>query len=281
MQDEQSKVTLRQMLSRFVKFCMWAAASVYCALTIVALEIIKNPEWHAPLMRFLERTWLRFTADRIGSTSPGFVNSILLVVVVFFVGAFLYGLLRGLSAMRDHMVETVLGGIVVFVTSLLLVYGTQFIWEIAKSGYAEHEQLVVIAGAPKPTCPTCPTCTASTCKVTPKKAALEARHLATDIYDFVGKTKRYTPPLIQGGPPDADYLRKSTEAIAIYNLTESIDFYKRFSCPVANVSASAREYGIDDSSLLVHMNDLAQTPLLARQVADDINAIADKLVKIR
>ena len=144
---------------KFLKFCCVAIASVYLAATIVFIKVLHHPAWHEHLVRFMWRTWDGFVALHIGSTSPGFLNSIvetILCIVLGFVGLIFFQ--GGWSAVRSRIIETVAMGIVVSATALILVYGTQFAWEVVKSGYSDHETLVAKANAPKPVCPTCPLC---------------------------------------------------------------------------------------------------------------------------
>lgn len=44
--------------------------------------------------------------------------------------------------MKEHIIETVAGGLVVLATALLLVYGSKFAWEVVKSDYNDHQELV-------------------------------------------------------------------------------------------------------------------------------------------
>ena len=50
--------------------------------------------------------------------------------------------MRGVAAMKEHIIETVAGGLVVLATALLLVYGSKFAWEVVKSDYNDHQELV-------------------------------------------------------------------------------------------------------------------------------------------
>ena len=44
--------------------------------------------------------------------------------------------------MKEHIIETVAGGLVVLATALLLVYGSKFAGEVVKSDYNDHQELV-------------------------------------------------------------------------------------------------------------------------------------------
>ena len=44
--------------------------------------------------------------------------------------------------MKEHIVETVAGELVVSATALLLAYGSKFAWDVVKSDYNDHHELV-------------------------------------------------------------------------------------------------------------------------------------------
>ena len=48
----------------------------------------------------------------------------------------------GVAAMKEHIVETVAGELVVSATALLLAYGSKFAWDVVKSDYNDHHELV-------------------------------------------------------------------------------------------------------------------------------------------
>jgi hypothetical protein len=48
----------------------------------------------------------------------------------------------GVAAMKEHIVETVAGELVVSATALLLAYGSKFAWDLVKSDYNDHHELV-------------------------------------------------------------------------------------------------------------------------------------------
>lgn len=141
--DDQSKPpdSFWRMVVKFLKFCALALALLYVAATVVVVAVLRHPIWHEHLLRFIRRTWLGFVAEQIGSTSPGFINSIIAAVVGLILAAIGIAFLQGLTAMRKHIVETLAMGIVGLATVLLLVYGTQFAWEVAKDGYSDHQGL--------------------------------------------------------------------------------------------------------------------------------------------
>jgi hypothetical protein len=148
----------RQVFVKFLKFVSLAIAALYVAATVVVVLVLRQPIWHQHLLPFIGQTWAVFVAEKIGSTSPGFLNSIVVSVVGFILTFIAIGCFQGRAAMSKHLIETIAMGLVGLATVLLLVYGTQFAWEIAKAGYADHEQLTARANALKTTCPTCPDC---------------------------------------------------------------------------------------------------------------------------
>jgi hypothetical protein len=143
---------------RFVGFCFLAVALLYMAATVVVVMVLRHSLWHQHLLRFIYRVWLLFVAEQIGSTSPGFVNSLTAAIVGIVLTAIGIVFLQGWAAMRKHLIDTAAMGVIGLATVLLLVYGTQFAWEVAKAGYADHQELAARANAPKPPCPACPTC---------------------------------------------------------------------------------------------------------------------------
>lgn len=144
MLDETSdaKDSLVSVLVKFLKFCLLSATVLYLAATVVVLLVLHHPVWHVQLLRFVYRTWGVFVAEQIGSTSPGFINSIIVAVVGFILTLIGIGLFQGRAAMRQHAIETVAMGVIGLATVLSLVYGTQFAWEVAKAGYQDHQNLV-------------------------------------------------------------------------------------------------------------------------------------------
>jgi hypothetical protein len=155
--DDPVKNFWREFL-KFLKFCFYVVQIWLCTAIIVVVKVWHHPLWHANLLRFIGRVWVKFVAEQVGSTSPGFVNSIIAVLVSLFLGGIGIWYFQGWRAMRTHLIETIAMGIVVFFTVTFLVYGTQFAWEVAKEAYGDHQTLAAIANTPKPVCPMCPTC---------------------------------------------------------------------------------------------------------------------------
>jgi|HubBroStandDraft_2_1064218.scaffolds.fasta_scaffold165169_3 hypothetical protein len=69
-----------------------------------------------------------------------------------------------MSAVKTHLIDTAAMGVVGLATVLLLVYGTQFAWEVAHAAYDDHMQLLTearqkddyIKTLEGKTCSTCP-----------------------------------------------------------------------------------------------------------------------------
>lgn len=146
------------MFLKFLKFCFFAVLLVYFAATVLVGAVLEYSVWHSHLVRFIHRAWLSFVAERVGSTSPGFVNSIVASVVGLILVVIGIGYLQGLAAMRKHVIETAGMGIVGLATVSILVYGTQFAWDIVQFVYDDHQKLAAKVAAPVPPCPTCPSC---------------------------------------------------------------------------------------------------------------------------
>lgn len=160
--DELAKPdSFLQMVIKFLKLCFFAVLLWYLATTVVVILVLRHPLWHSHLLRFIHSAWAAFVAEQMGSTSPGFINSLWAAVVGVILMALGIWYLQGLDAMKKHVIETAAMGILGLITVLVLVYGTQFIWEVAQFGYNDHESLVARLNAPKvpcPSCPSCPTC---------------------------------------------------------------------------------------------------------------------------
>jgi hypothetical protein len=123
-----------------------SGVAVILAFVVTFILVFSNHEWHDHLVRFLERAWKAFVAYN-GSTSPGFVNSILLS----FLGVLLFAIFiyfrEGMKAMTDHAWENGLLAVLALIAGIFIVYGTQFAWEVAKVGYKDHESLATQASA--------------------------------------------------------------------------------------------------------------------------------------
>ena len=130
------------MWPKFRRLLFFAITAVYVAIACVILEVLHNPEWHQHLLKFSRRVWVLFVTQDVGSTGRGFVSSIAVSLFCIVAVAVFIGYLQGWKAMSDHIAETAAMAVVGLVTVLLLVYGTQFAWEVAKYGYADHQYFV-------------------------------------------------------------------------------------------------------------------------------------------
>jgi hypothetical protein len=128
---------------RFFSLLHWVGALLYITAAATLLVIFRTQLWHYPLLRFTYRVWTSFLAS-VGSTGAGFVSPIL-VSFLSIVGTILcIGFLQGIAAMKKHFWENAAITVVVFVTVMLMVYGTQFAWQVAHIGYDEHKTLAVL-----------------------------------------------------------------------------------------------------------------------------------------
>ncbi len=135
-----------EMLPKFWRLFLLAASAIYLFTVLTFIEILRNPEWHSHLLRLMGRAWVVFVAQDVGSTGRGFINGGLEVVLGFAVVAAMTGYALGLKEFQKHLMETAIIGLFAFGTVTMLVYGTQFAWEVAKAGYQDHSNLATIAG---------------------------------------------------------------------------------------------------------------------------------------
>jgi hypothetical protein len=126
---------------KFSKLVFYSLTTVHIAVAFTAIAIYRNSKWHTHPIRFMTRVWNTFISYNVGSTSPGFFNSVLLSVLGIVIVAVYIGYLKGFTAMTEHMSETAALAIIGVVTVILLVYGTQFVWEAVAVGYQEHTNL--------------------------------------------------------------------------------------------------------------------------------------------
>ncbi len=116
-------------------------AAIFACSIAAAISILHNPEWNPHLVRLLARSWNIFVAQDVGSTGRGFLNGGLEAVFTVIVVAAMIGYLHGFAEFRKHVAETAIIALFAIPTVAALVYGTQFAWEIAKSGYQDHHDL--------------------------------------------------------------------------------------------------------------------------------------------
>jgi len=114
---------------------------VDAASLAVFIAIFGHAEWHSNLLRFTARVWHVFVTYNAGSTSPGFVSSILFSLLGVVVLAIYIAHTKGRKALKDHMIESFALAVFGIVTVVFIVYGTQFAWQVAKVGYEDHKTL--------------------------------------------------------------------------------------------------------------------------------------------
>jgi hypothetical protein len=128
------------MWRRFFKLLFYIVLSLYVIFIATFLAVLRAAEWHGDLSRFLYHVWVTFLSY-IGSTGPGFVSPIILAVLSIVLTLVAIGFLQGWAAMLRHWWETALVTGVVLVTTMLAVYGPQFIWEVVKVAREDHRAL--------------------------------------------------------------------------------------------------------------------------------------------
>ncbi len=121
----------------FLSLCIVDAAAL-----LVLILVFRQPEWHPQLVRFTDRVWRTFITYNAGSTSPGFISSILFSILGVAIVALYIAFSKGLKAMRDHVIESTAMAILGLATMAFAIYGTQFAWEVAHCGYEDHRNLV-------------------------------------------------------------------------------------------------------------------------------------------
>lgn len=139
MPSDQTNV--KTMLSKFWRLFLFAASAVYISAAVLIVAILHNPEWHQHLLRLAGRGWAVFVVQDVGSTGRGFLNGCLEAVFGIAAVAAMTGYLLGLKELQKHLMETAIIALFAFGTVTLIVYGTQFAWEVAKVGYEDHQTL--------------------------------------------------------------------------------------------------------------------------------------------
>jgi hypothetical protein len=126
---------------RFFKLLLYAVALLYVAAASTLFAVVRVPEWHLQLLRFLYRAW-QFFLVHVGSTGPGFISPVI-VSLLSIIGTLLcIGYLQGRPAMRKHFWENAAITAVVFITVMLVVYVPQFAWEAVRAVCNDHQALV-------------------------------------------------------------------------------------------------------------------------------------------
>lgn len=146
------------MWRRFLKLLFYIVLLLNIVFVATCLAVLRATEWHRDLLRFSYHVWVAFLAH-VGSTGPGFISPIILGVLTIALTMFSIGFLQGKEAMLKHWWETALVTGVVLVTTMLLVYGPQFVWQVVRVARDDHRVLVSantqLRNAPKLSCPAC------------------------------------------------------------------------------------------------------------------------------
>lgn len=71
----------------------------------------------------------------------GFLNGCLDAVITIMVVAAMIAYLHGVTEFKKHIAETAIVALFTIPTVAAFIYGTQFAWEVAKSGYQDHQDL--------------------------------------------------------------------------------------------------------------------------------------------
>ena len=127
---------------KFLRLFQLGAAAIFAAEIGVVITVFRAPEWHGQLLRFLGRAWGAFVTQDVGSTSRGFFNGFLEAALSIFAVAIMTGYLRGWREFKKHLMETAIIALFAIPTVAIVVYGTQFAWEVAKAGHEDHLSLV-------------------------------------------------------------------------------------------------------------------------------------------
>jgi hypothetical protein len=129
------------MWPRFRKLLYYVVLSFYVVSSATFVAVFWTAEWHQDLLRFSDRVWLAFLVH-VGSTGPGFISPIILSVLSIVLTMACIAFLEGVTAMLKHWWETAVMTAVVLVTSIVLVYGPQFIWQLVRVAREDHRTVV-------------------------------------------------------------------------------------------------------------------------------------------
>jgi hypothetical protein len=131
---------LSAMWRRLLKLLYYLALSLYLVSIATLIAILWTAEWHPELMRLSNRVWIAFLVH-VGSTGAGFISPVILSVLSVVLTMVCIGVLQGRAAMVRHWWETALITVVVLVTTMLAVYGPQFIWQVIKLTREDHRTI--------------------------------------------------------------------------------------------------------------------------------------------
>jgi hypothetical protein len=126
--------------------CCFAFIDLCAAGTII--WIWRNKEWHHHLLRFLGHSWRNFL-NLEGSSGNGFVSGVLVALFEIFAVFAIVSFLHGDEAVKERLrhVENASIALAVLFILVVLVYGTQFSWEVAKTTYQDHLDVIASRNA--------------------------------------------------------------------------------------------------------------------------------------
>jgi hypothetical protein len=112
------------------------------AVAVATLIIILyNAVWHRYLIQLFHLTWINFLG-LVGSTGPGFISPVIVSLFSIVSTMVIIGFMQGLSVMQQHWAENACIALTVLVVSMAVVYGPQFAWEVASTGYQHNQDMV-------------------------------------------------------------------------------------------------------------------------------------------
>lgn len=127
-------------IKRFLRLLYHIFAVVSTAAFVVGIAVLFAPTWHQHLLNLLRRSWARFLVYQ-GTTSPGFLNPIVVAIVIVAGTILAIGYLQGKAAMLKHWWENAAITVLVTATALLVTYGAQYAWKVVQETYDDHNRL--------------------------------------------------------------------------------------------------------------------------------------------
>jgi len=131
----------KAILPKLWRLLLFSTGAVFLSAVLLFVKILRNPEWHEHLLRLMVRAWSVFVAQDVGSTSRGFISGSLEAIFGIAAVAAMTGYLLGWKEFKKHLIETAIIALFAFATVTVVIYGTQFVWEIVKAAYIDHKML--------------------------------------------------------------------------------------------------------------------------------------------
>jgi len=128
------------MRSRIVSLLFIAILLVNISWSLTFICVWRNPVFHDSDLRFFRLAWENFLSLE-GSSGNGFISGIITAVFSIVAVLFIVGHLHGVAKMKDHRLEDTAIGLFVLAVGIVLVYGTQFAWEVARTAFVDHASL--------------------------------------------------------------------------------------------------------------------------------------------